>query len=54
MIRRLLVNLWFWVIAAFVLIIAAWIITIMIAKAHHNQPLREGEVLERQVPENTE
>ena len=54
MIRKLLSNLWFWVVGAFVLIIAAWIVTIMIANEHRNQPLQKGETLERQVPKNTE
>lgn len=51
MMKKILGNLWFWVISAFLLIIAAWIVTTVIALRHQPAPLEEGEVLERQVPE---
>ena len=54
MIRKLLGNLWFWVIGAFVLVILAWTLTIIYANKHRAEPLQEGEVLERQTPESIE
>ena len=54
MIRKLLGNLWFWVIGAFVLVILAWVLTILYAGKHRMEPLQEGEVLERQVPDSAE
>jgi hypothetical protein len=51
MIKKLLGNLWFWVISAFLCIIIAWGLTMFLATKHQPESLKEGEVLERQIPE---
>lgn len=50
MIIRILANLWFWVVSAFALIIIAWFLTIKAADKVKDQPIQEGEVIERQLP----
>lgn len=50
MLKRILGNLWVWVIAAFLLVIVAWYWTVRIAQNYNNQPIQEGETLQRQQP----
>ncbi len=50
MMKRILGNLWLWVTVAFLLVIAAWVWTIMIAKDFDYKPIPDGEQLERQAP----
>lgn len=50
MIRKILANLWFWVVSSFLLIIIAWVLTIKAASKVKDQSIEEGEVIERQLP----
>lgn len=50
MIKKIFGNLWLWVVAAFLLVIVAWVWTIMIAKNYDYHPVSEDEKIERQVP----
>lgn len=50
MLKRMFGNLWVWVIAAFLLVIVAWVWTVRIAQNYNNQSIPEGETLERQQP----
>ena len=50
MMKRILGNLWLWVVLAFVLVIVAWVFTIIIAKDFDFEPIGEEENIERQSP----
>jgi hypothetical protein len=49
MMRKILSNLWFWVITAFVLVIVGWYFTVKIANQYRVPTVAEGEIIERQV-----
>jgi uncharacterized membrane protein YdbT with pleckstrin-like domain len=48
--KKLLGNLWFWVISAFLLVIIAWVWTFQLAKHYDFSPIDEETQLERQPP----
>jgi len=50
MIRKIISNLWTWVAIGFLLLIAAWVWTIMVASEHRPPPVEDNETLERQPP----
>jgi len=48
--KKLLGNLWLWVVMAFVLLILAWYFTIKVANENKQTPIEPEEVIERQPP----
>jgi hypothetical protein len=52
-IKRIIGNLWFWVVLAFVVIIIGRAWTIYLVRDYDFKPIPEGETLERQVPPTT-
>jgi len=53
MIKKVFGNLWVWVVAAFVIVITAWVLTIRVAGKYNYKPVSEDENLTRQLPEPT-